>query len=233
MAERLDNDRMKLLETEEALYLEPERPARTAVVWLHGAGTDARAFLSFARHLPLAQSLAVRWIFPQAPVRAIDMYGGTRLRAWCNFRNMTRTEDQDEAGVRESGRRIEGYIQAQNRIGIASERIVIGGFSQGGAMALHVGLRVAQPLAGIIGLSCYLPIYPTVPSERSTAAIGTPILMCHGTLDTVLPLSMGSLARDYLRALGYPVEWRDYPLQHELCAEEIQLISDWLEQQLG
>lgn len=224
---------MKLLETEEALYLEPERPARSAVIWLHGAGTDARVFLSFARHLPLAQSLAVRWVFPQAPIRSIEMYGGTKLRAWCNFRNMTRTEDQDEAGVRESGGRIETFIHAQNDAGIASDRIVIGGFSQGGAMALHVGLRVAQPLAGIVALSCYLPIYPTVPAERSAAAIGTPILMCHGTLDNVLPLQMGSLARDYLRALGYPVEWHDYPIQHDLCSEEIQLIGHWLEQQLG
>ena len=225
--------RMKLLEADDALYLEPERPARSAVVWLHGAGTDARVFLSFARHLPLARTLAVRWIFPQAPVRAIDMYGGTRLRAWCNFKNLTRSEDQDEAGLRESGRRIEGYIRTQNQAGIPSERIAIGGFSQGGAMALHVGLRVAEALAGIVALSCYLPIYTTVPAERSRAALGTSILMCHGTLDTVLPSHMGSLARDYLRALGYPVKWQEYAMQHELCAEEIQLIGQWLEQQLG
>jgi phospholipase/carboxylesterase len=224
---------MKLLETEEALYLEPERPARRAIVWLHGAGTDARVFLSFARHLPLVQSLAVRWVFPQAPVRAIEMYGGTRLRAWCNFKNMTHSEDQDEVGLRESGRRIEAYIRAQNDAGIPSEHIVIGGFSQGGAMALHVGLRVAEPLAGIVALSCYLPIYFKVPAERSRAAVGTPILMCHGMLDTVLPPHMGSLARDYLRALGYPVKWQEYPIQHDLCAEEIQVIGGWLEQQLG
>jgi phospholipase/carboxylesterase len=224
---------MKLVETDDALYLEPERPARSAVVWLHGAGTDARVFLSFAKHLPLSPSLAVRWVFPQAPVRAIEMYGGTRLRAWCNFRNMTRTEDQDAAGVRESGQRIDGYIRAQHAAGIPSERMVIGGFSQGGAMALHVGLRVAEPLAGIIGLSCYLPIYPTVPTERSAAAIGTPILMCHGSIDTVLPMQMGSLARDYLGALGYPVEWHEYAMQHELCSEEIEAIGQWLEQQLG
>jgi phospholipase/carboxylesterase len=100
-------------------------------------------------------------------------------------------------------------------------------------MALHVGLRADQQLAGIIGLSCYLPIYKTVPAERSAESVGTPILMCHGHADTVLPLSMGSTARDFLRALGYPVEWWDYPMQHELCDDEIDVIADWLAQQLG
>jgi phospholipase/carboxylesterase len=224
---------MNLKESPEAVVLEPRHPATASVVWLHGVGADGHDFVPLVPKLKLPASLAVRFVFPHAPVRPITMYGGTRQRAWCDFVNLTRSDLQDEAGIRDSERRIRAVIRQEIGAGIPANRIVLAGFSQGGAMALHVGLRYPERLAGLLPISTYLPLHTKVAEERNAANADVPILMCHGSFDAVLPMPMGSMARDYLRALGYPVEWRDYPIQHELCTEEIDLISLWLTQRLG
>jgi phospholipase/carboxylesterase len=223
---------MNLKESPEAVVLEPQDPAVASVIWLHGVGADGHDFVPLVPDLGLPPLPAVRFVFPHAPVRPITMHGGTRMRAWCDFRNLNRSDQQDENGIRDSERRIRGLIRQEINTGVAANRIVVAGFSQGGALALQVALRYPERLAGLLALSAYMPLHTTVAQERSAANADLPILMCHGAFDTVLPIPLGAMARDYLRALGYPVEWHDYPVQHELCAEEIEAIGRWLQERL-
>jgi phospholipase/carboxylesterase len=224
---------MAVFESEQAVRLEPAQPPRAAVIWLHGLGADGHDFVPIVPELNLPPELAVRFVFPHAPVRPVTINGGMRMRAWYDIYSLTRGDRQDEAGIRASAAIAQGFIEEQVRAGIPRQRIVLAGFSQGGAIALHTGLRQSEALAGILALSTYLPLHDRLPAELTAAGRSMPILMCHGLYDQVLPLPLGAATRDGLRALGCHVEWRDYPMQHQVCAEEIADISTWLRARLA
>lgn len=224
---------MKVLESPEAVQLEPDGPANAAVIWLHGLGADGKDFVPLVPELHLPATIAARFIFPHAPVRPITINGGMRMRGWYDIVSLTRSDQQDEAGIRASAAIVQAYIDREVAAGVPLGRIVLAGFSQGGAIALHAGLRQTQPLAGILALSTYLPLHTHIFAELSAAGRATPILMCHGLYDPVLPLALGSSSRDGLRQLGCQVEWRDYPMQHQVCPEEITEIATWLRARLA
>jgi phospholipase/carboxylesterase len=174
---------------------------------------------------------AARFVFPHAPMRAVTINNGYVMRAWydVSFADLAgNSRRADEQGVRESQQQIALLIGRENARGVASGRIVLAGFSQGGAIALQTGLRHADGLAGIMALSTYLPLAETLPREASPANGRTPIFMAHGTFDPVVPYAMGAGSMTYLAGLGYPTEWHEYPMQHSVCAEEIADISAWL-----
>ncbi|MGQ0428846.1 MAG: alpha/beta hydrolase [Gammaproteobacteria bacterium] len=220
----------RLEEGANAVVLAPAAPATASVIWLHGLGADGHDFVPIVPELGLP---AVRFVFPHAPVRPVTLNMGMRMRAWYDIRTLTAEGRADEEGIRASVELARGYIAAERAVGIASQRILLAGFSQGGAIALHAGLRHAEPLAGIIGLSAYLPLQAALAGELAAANRATPILMCHGLYDPVLPHALGVMARDWLREQGYVVEWREYPMQHQVCMPEIEEIGRWLRARLG
>jgi phospholipase/carboxylesterase len=218
--------RTKVQETEAAVTLEPATKARAAVIWLHGLGADGHDFVPIVEELGLPADLAVRFVFPHAPVRPVAINNGMRMRAWYDIAPDMRR--QDETGIRESARAVEGFLSREIAAGVPAERIVLAGFSQGGAITLHTGLRYGQKLAGLLALSTYLPLPELYAAERNPARADTPILMCHGRHDPMLPLQLGAWSRDVLRQDGYPVDWREYPMAHQVCAEQIADIGAWL-----
>jgi phospholipase/carboxylesterase len=222
---------MKEFESEDEVRLEPEAPAQAAVIWLHGLGADGYDFVPIAPELRLA--MPVRFIFPHAPVRPVTINGGMQMRAWYDIFSLSRQDRQDEAGIRESAARVQELIEAEAAAGVPRDKIVLAGFSQGGAIALHAGLRQQQGLAGLLALSTYLPLESSLIAELTAAGRGTPLLMCHGSYDNVVPLLLGSHSRDLLRKLGREVEWREYPMQHQVCGEEIADIASWMTVRLG
>jgi phospholipase/carboxylesterase len=223
----------RLQESADAIVLAPAAPAAASVIWLHGLGADGRDFIPIVPELKLPAEPGVRFVFPHAPVRAVTLNNGMRMRAWYDIRTLTAEGRADETGLRESGARLAEYIAKERAAGIDAARIVVAGFSQGGAVALHAGLRYAEPLAGILALSTYLPLASTLATERNAANQETPILMCHGLYDPVLPHGLGVMARDALRALGYTVDWQEYPMQHQVCLPEIEAIGAWLQARLA
>lgn len=223
---------MKTIESSEAVRLEPDVPANASVIWLHGLGADGHDFAPLVPELNLPAAIAARFIFPHAPVRPITINGGMRMRGWYDIVSLTRSDQQDSAGIRASAALVQDLIEREVAAGVARQRIVLAGFSQGGAIALHAGLRQAEPLAGILALSTYLPLHTSIFTELTAAGRATPILMCHGLYDNVLPLALGSSSRDGLRQLGCQVEWRDYPMQHQVCAEEVDEIAGWMRARL-
>lgn len=222
----------RMQEFESVVILEPERPAHASVIWLHGLGADAYDFVPVVPELRLPVEPAVRFVFPHAPVRPITINAGYEMRAWYDVVGLDRSARQDEAGIRESADIVRGLVEREIAAGIVPSSIVLAGFSQGGAIALHLGLRFPQRLAGILALSTYLPLHQTLPQEAAPANRDVPILMCHGQFDPLLPVALGMLGRDYLRGLGYPLEWHEYPIQHEVSPEEIRDVSVWLRSQL-
>jgi phospholipase/carboxylesterase len=223
----------RLQESADAVVLAPAAPAVASVIWLHGLGADGHDFVPIVPELKLPASPAVRFIFPHAPVRPVTLNAGMRMRAWYDIKTLTAEGRADESGIRESAARLGEYIASERAGGIASSRIVVAGFSQGAAVALHAGLRHAEPIAGVLALSAYLPLAASLAAERSEANLATPILMCHGLYDPVLPHALGIMARDALRAQGYAVEWKEYPMQHQVCLPEIQDVAEWLKTRLG
>jgi phospholipase/carboxylesterase len=223
----------RLQESADAIVLAPAAPAAASVIWLHGLGADGRDFVPIVPELKLPAEPGVRFVFPHAPVRPVTLNNGMRMRAWYDIRTLTAEGRADETGLRESGARLAEYIAKERAAGIDAARIVVAGFSQGGAVALHAGLRYAEPLAGILALSTYLPLASTLATERNAANQETPILMCHGLYDPVLPHGLGVMARDALRALGYTVDWQEYPMQHQVCLPEIEAIGAWLQARLA
>ena len=222
----------KLLRSESSVILEPATAANAAVIWLHGLGADGNDFVPIVPELELPASLSVRFVFPHAPVRPVTMNGGMKMRAWYDIYSLVRGDRQDEAGTRASAATLMALVEQQIAAGIPAARIVIAGFSQGGAIALHCAARLPVPLAGVMALSTYLPLDFTVAAEMTEAGRSTPILMCHGRHDNVLPLSLGADSRDGLRRWGFEVEWHDYAMMHSVCAEEIEDISAWLRTRL-
>jgi phospholipase/carboxylesterase len=224
---------LKARQSPAAIVLEPEQPANAAVIWLHGLGADGGDFVPVAQMLQLPAALNIRFTFPHAPVRPITINGGMPMRGWYDIPSLTRFDQQDETGILESARTVQDLIEHEVAAGIPRSRIVLAGFSQGGAIALHAGLRQVEPLAGILALSTYLPLHAKLTAELSPAGRATPILMCHGLYDNVLPLAMGSFSRDQLRQLGCVVEWSEYPMQHQVNEDEIADISAWLRTRLA
>jgi len=219
---------MKLLESAAAVIVEPEGRANLAVIWLHGLGADGYDFVPMVPELALGPALSVRFVFPHAPVRPVTLNGGAPMRAWYDLLGLDRSAAQDESGLRAAADLVGACIDAQVAAGVARQRIVLAGFSQGGAMALHVGLRQRAALAGLMALSAYLPLEAQLARELTPVGRASALLMCHGTRDTVLPLAMGTHARDRLRALGIAVEWHEYPMAHEVCAAQIADVARWL-----
>ena len=215
-------------ETADAVVLAPATQAAASVIWLHGLGADGHDFVPIVPELKLPASPGIRFVFPHAAVRAVTLNMGMRMRAWYDIKTLTAEGRADETGLRESIARLDALIAAERALGIESRRIVIAGFSQGGAVALHGALRYPEALGGVLALSCYLPLQAVLANELAEANRQTPILMCHGQHDPVLPLALGVAACNWLRAAGYRVEWKEYPMQHQVCLPEIQDIAAWL-----
>ena len=222
----------RLQESADAVVLSPATPASASVIWLHGLGADGHDFVPIVPELKLPATPGIRFVFPHAPVRPVTLNMGMRMRAWYDIRTLTAEGRTDEAGLAESRTRLTALIAAERALGIASARIVVAGFSQGAALALHGALRHPEPLAGILALSCYLPLQALLAVELAEANRQTPILMCHGQYDPVLPLALGVAACNWLRAAGYRVEWKEYPMQHQVCPPQIQDIAAWLRARL-
>jgi phospholipase/carboxylesterase len=222
----------RLQETADAVILAPATPASASVIWLHGLGADGNDFVPIVPELKLPAKPGIRFVFPHAPVRPVTLNMGMRMRAWYDIKTLTAEGRADEAGMRESVARLGGLIADERALGIAAGRIVIAGFSQGGALALHAALRHPEPLAGILALSAYLPLQALLAGELAEANRQTPILMCHGQHDPVLPLALGVAACNWLRAAGYRVEWKEYPMQHQVCGPEILDVAAWLRARL-
>jgi phospholipase/carboxylesterase len=221
----------RLQESADAVVLAPATPT-ASVIWLHGLGADGHDFVPIVPELQLPPALAVRFVFPHAPVRPVTINNGMRMRAWYDIKNLSATGAADEAGIRDSAAILMRFVERERQAGIAAGRIVVAGFSQGGAIALHAALRTPERLAGVMALSAYLPLDSTLASEATAANRDIPILMCHGQFDPVLPMQLGSASRELLRAAGYAVEWKEYPMQHQVCLEEIRDISAWLQARL-
>ncbi len=220
-------------ETDDAVVLSPaDRPADAAVIWLHGLGADGHDFVPLVPELKLAPGAAIRFVFPHAQVRPVTINNGYSMRAWYDISSLTAAGRDDETGIRESAQRILAYIARERIAGIAANRIVLAGFSQGGAMALYTGLRHDEPLGGILALSTYLPLKSQLPAEAHAANRRVPILMCHGTRDPVVTHELGSASRDVLTAQGYGVDWREYPMEHSLCPAELVDLTAWLKARL-
>jgi phospholipase/carboxylesterase len=217
----------------EALEVETGPAPRAAVIWLHGLGADGHDFVPVVPELKLPSTLPVRFVFPHAPMRPVSINQGAVMRAWYDIVEVGGTWREDAGGVRDAGRRLQALMARENARGIPAARLVLAGFSQGGAIALHAGLRHPEPLAGILALSCALPLADTLPAEASPASRGVPIFMAHGTYDPLIPLARATRSRDRLVALGYTVVWREYPMPHSVCAEELDDIAAWLRRVLG
>lgn len=208
-------------------------PSHT-VIWLHGLGADGNDFVSVVPELRLPASVAIRFIFPHAPLMPVTCNGGYVMRAWYDILSLGGSHREvDETGLRASRNVIRALIKTENARGIPTHRIVLAGFSQGGAMAYTAGLTHPEALAGIIALSCYLPSPSLIEAERSAANRATPIFAAHGSFDDVVSYQLGTSARDILLAAKQPLEWHSYPMAHSVCIEEIVAIGHWLTQRFN
>lgn len=219
-------------ERADAVVLNPSAPVTATVIWLHGLGADGFDFVPIVNELRLPPSLAVRFIFPHATPRPVTINNGFVMRAWYDITGFGPERAEDDVGIRESDGVVRKYVEQQLVQGIAANKIVIAGFSQGGAIALQTGLRYPQRLAGIMALSTYLPLRTTLAQEASAANRDIPILMCHGSHDGVVPPTLGEASRNTLQQLGYAVAWHSYPMAHQVCMEEVIDISKWLQARL-
>lgn len=211
-----------------AVEIEPERSADAAVVLMHGLGADGHDFETLVFELRLPADSAIRWVFPHAPIRPVTLNGGMPMRAWYDIIGLDRRSQEDEAGIRASAEGIRDLVRRERERGIPSDRIVLAGFSQGGAMALFTALREPERLAGVLALSTYVPLAATLEDEAHPAGAAVPIFMAHGTLDPIVPMALGEGARDLLRSRGYDVVWHTYPMPHSVSADEVADIREWL-----
>jgi phospholipase/carboxylesterase len=199
-----------------------------SIIILHGLGADANDFVPVAQQLDLRAVGDVRYVFPNAPTRPVTINGGMRMRAWYDILGTDLVRREDETGLRESVVEVQALIDREIALGIPASRIVLAGFSQGCAMTLLAGLRAPQRLAGLAGMSGYLPLAATTADERSQANGDVPVFLGHGRFDPVVAMARGVAARDLLIELGHPVEWHDYPMQHSVSPEEIGHLHAWL-----
>jgi phospholipase/carboxylesterase len=212
----------------ELIEIETGKQPTASIIVLHGLGADGNDFVPVAQELELGAVGPVRFIFPHAPTRPITINGGHVMRAWYDIVGADLVRREDEQGLRESQATIDGLIEREKTRGVPASRIVVMGFSQGSAMALQTGLRHGERLAGIVGLSGYLPLASTTAAERHATNAHTPIFMAHGTQDGIVPIARGIDSRNLLQGLGYELEWHDYPMPHSVCAEEITDLNRWL-----
>jgi len=215
----------------EAIETETAPAPHAAVIWMHGLGADGHDFVPIIPALDLPQALAVRFVFPHAPMRPVTINAGMVMRAWYDVLELGGGRE-DEAGVRASQILVEALIAREKSRGIPADRIVLAGFSQGGVMALQNGLRHPERLAGIMALSCYVPLARTLAAETTAANRDVPIFMAHGIYDDLIPVARARRSRDLLLGLGYGVEWREYPMPHSVSGEEVGDISRWLQEAL-
>lgn len=201
--------------------------ADAAVIWLHGLGADGHDFEPVVPALRLPARLAVRFVFPHAPLRPVTINMGMAMRAWFDIVELGGRR-QDEAGIRASQTLLEALVARECERGIAAQRIVLAGFSQGGAIALQTGLRHPRRLAGVMALSTWLPLADTLAAEREAANADVPVFMAHGRDDEMVGIERARQSRDALATLGYPVEWHEYPMGHAVCPQEIEAIGAWL-----
>ena len=206
---------------------------RASVIWLHGLGADGNDFVPIVPELRVPGSLPVRFIFPHAPVRPVTINNGFRMRAWYDISAADLNNRADIAGVQQSARQVAALMDREKQRGILPTRIVLAGFSQGGAIALYAGLRYPERLAGIIALSTYLVAADGLAAEASEANRGTPIFMGHGMADPVVRFEWGEASRQALVAAGHSVEWHTYRMEHSVCIEEINAVSAWLQRVLA
>lgn len=223
---------MTLTPQDPPIVLETGPHPDAAVIWLHGLGADGHDFESIVPALALPEPLAVRFIFPNAPVRPVTLNNGMAMRAWYDIIALGGGAREDEEGIRASGDAVQAMIDEQIASGIEAGRIVVAGFSQGGAIALYAGARSKQRLAGVMALSTYLVLADKLAGEKSAENQDVPVLMVHGLHDQVVPLDRGRMAHEALKAQGYEVQWEDYPMGHEVCMPEVEKISEWLQRVL-
>ena len=212
----------------ECIITEPKQTADSCVIWLHGLGADGHDFEGILPELGLPETHRIRFIFPHAPMRPITINHHMVMRGWYDIYSLDSIEQEDEKGIEDSRLQVEQLLQGQIDQGVPSNRIVLAGFSQGGAIAMHLGLSYPNALAGVIGLSTYLPFIRNEKLKLQTTQENTPILMCHGNYDDIVPKQLGKATFDYLQAKGFSPQWHEYPMGHQVCNEEIQLIGDWL-----
>ncbi len=202
------------------------------VIWLHGLGADGHDFEPIVSELNLDNHADIRFVFPHAPVRPVTINGGIPMRAWYDVMSLDRTGPQDEAGIRDSAASLTQLIKRENDRGVDASRIVLAGFSQGGAIAMHTAMRFSHRLAGLMALSTWMPLESTISEEVVESSESQPrelpVLMAHGTFDPMLPLAAGQHARDIMQEAGFSVQWHEYPMAHAVCAEEISEIRKWL-----
>ncbi|SBT03371.1 Carboxylesterase [Candidatus Accumulibacter aalborgensis] len=205
-----------------------------AIIWLHGLGADGHDFEPIVDEFDFDRLPAIRFVFPHAPMRAVTINAGYVMRAWYDIVSPDFAPGREESeGVRQSAQQIEALIARENARGIPDERVVLAGFSQGGVIALHTGLRHRRRLAGILALSCYLPLTDTLAAEAQAANRDVPIFMAHGRGDPVIPYDFGRRSAKLLEERGYPVQWHGYAAEHTVCMAELRDIETWLQQVLA
>ncbi len=214
--------------TLQTLELNPGANPVATIIVLHGLGADGTDFLPFGDEIDLRAIGPVRWLLPRAPVRPVTINGGHRMRAWYDILGPDLARREDEAGLRESFAQVHALIEREIARGVPARRIVLAGFSQGCAITLGAGLRCPQRLAGLAGMSGYLPLADRAATERDAASQGLPVFLAHGRSDGVVPLARGAAARDALQQLGHPVEWHEYPMEHSVCMDEVAALRQWL-----
>jgi phospholipase/carboxylesterase len=212
----------------QAVELQTSPSPAASVIWLHGLGADGYDFVPVVRELELLKTPAARYVFPHAPTRAVTINGGYVMRAWYDILGNDLVRREDEQGIRESQQQVEALIAREVERGTPRSRIVLAGFSQGGAIALQTGLRQREPLAALLALSTYLPLAAAFDAEREDVSRSVPIFMAHGRSDPVIPLARATTSRDQLKAAGYSVEWHEYEMPHSVCEDEIRAIAAFL-----
>lgn len=210
------------------IEIEPLANHQYSVIWLHGLGADGHDFEHITQELHINIASQGRFIFPNAPVQAVTVHGGMEMRAWYDILAMNLEREVDINGIYQSAKLIEQLIEREKNNGIATENILLAGFSQGGVIALHVGLRYPEKLGGVIALSAYLPTLVQLNSEAAIANKNMPIFMAHGILDSVVDVETGKAVFDSLHAQGYPIQWHDYVMEHSVCVEEIEHLSGFI-----
>jgi phospholipase/carboxylesterase len=212
----------------ECVEIEPARPALGSVIWLHGLGADGHDFVPIVPYLGLDPRLALRFVFPHAPKIPVSLNAGMVMPAWYDIASPDLRTRHDEAGIVKSAEAIRALIAREVERGVPSRKIVLAGFSQGGALAVHVGVRHSQPLAGLVALSTYLVLGDRLEAEVSAANRGIAVFQAHGTSDPMVGFARGVGLREKLVEVGCEVEWHEYPIAHEVCLEEIQAIGKWI-----
>ena len=215
-----------------AVIIEPQERHRASIIWLHGLGANGHDFAPIVSELYLPSRLGIRFIFPNAPIRKITINNNMKMRGWYDIKSSNLREMEDVESIVKSSNLIHNYIDAEIKKGIRSDKIIVAGFSQGGAIALHSGMRYSPKLAGILALSSYLPLPENLEKETSECK-EMPIIMAHGKDDNIIPIEQGRSSYRTLIENGYKVEWSEYTMQHSICSDEILMIKKWIENRLS